>query len=63
MSHILPSISNSKSLLGILHDSLLEIDDEISYISSSILSNDESYIKNEINNIKTSPYITKFEYD
>ena len=39
-----------------------EMDDEISYISNSIISNDESYIKNNITNIKTSPFITKFEY-
>ena len=43
-------------------DDIDEDEDEVSYISSTIISNDESYIKNDITKIKTSPYITKFEY-
>tara|TARA_B100001093_G_C26708500_1_gene962346 strand:- start:363 stop:779 length:417 start_codon:yes stop_codon:yes gene_type:complete len=36
-------------------------EDEMSYISNSIVSNDETYINQNSNNLKTSPFLGKLE--
>ena len=36
-------------------------EDEISFISNSIVSNDETYINQNSNNLKTSPFLGKLE--
>ena len=38
-----------------------DLDDELSYISNSIISNDETYIKSNVNKLNLNPFLTKFE--
>tara|TARA_B100001094_G_C18190048_1_gene806514 strand:- start:1632 stop:2045 length:414 start_codon:yes stop_codon:yes gene_type:complete len=56
--------SDNISELSIIEDSDEEkdLEDELSYISNSIISNDETYIKSNINKINTNPFLTKFEF-
>ncbi len=42
-------------------DMIDDTDDNLSYISNCIISNDETYINSSINNNNTSKYMTKFE--
>ena len=39
-----------------------DLDDELSYISNSIISNDETYIKSNINKLNMNPFLTKYEF-
>ena len=39
-----------------------DLDDELSYISNSIISNDETYIKSNVNKLNLNPFLTKFEF-
>ena len=39
-----------------------DLDDELSYISNSIISSDETYIKSNINKLNINPFLTKYEF-